>query len=109
MKCKICGKEFNEIHFLYGHENICSDECYHINFWNEIVAEKNKHIFIDGECYSIGDENSRSPFRGCGGRYFKIKLDNGQIIETTNLWCQGEVPEEYKDTLKNNAEFVYEG
>ena len=106
MKCRICGKEFNKIRWLKPYENICSDKCFHINFWNEIVAEKDKHVFIDGVSYSIGDENDTSPFRGCAGRHFKIKFDTGEIVETTNLWCQGTIPEEFRDRLKDNAKFI---
>ena len=108
MKCRICGKEFNKIRWLKPYEDICSDKCFRMNFWNEIVAEKENHVFIDGKSYSIAPEDDDSPFRGCSGRHFKIKFDDGKIVETTNLWCQGEIPEEFRDILKDNAKFIIE-
>ena len=106
MKCRICGKEFNKIRWLKPYEDICSDKCYSTNFWNEIASDKDNHIFIDGVSYLIAPEDDDSPFRGSAGRNFKIKFDDGKIVETTNLWCQGEIPEEFRDILKDNAKFI---
>ena len=61
-------------------------------------------IVIDGKCYRIAPEHAGG-FRGFGGRKFKIKfLATGKIVETTNLWHQGEIPAELN--VSNNAEFV---
>ena len=102
MKCKICGKETND--------TICNDnDCWRDHFWQEIIAEKDEHIIIDNNCYAIGDENvGKWEMRGFDGRKFTIKLSDGTIITTTNLWHQGTVPEKFRASLPNNAEFVNE-
>lgn len=76
---------------------------YEDKFWDRVLD--NSAIIIDGECYHTAPENETGYFRGFGGRKFKIQfLDNNEIIETTNLWHQGKVPEEYN--RKDNAKFI---
>ncbi len=106
MKCIVCGKEINRS--KYTNAVLCSSECYHINFWNEKVKGKDNPniVRIDGTQYFIGDENSNSPVRGYCGRKFKIEKFNGQIIETTNLWYNGDIPEEFRSVLSDNAKFI---
>lgn len=106
MKCRICGREFKDIKYIKPYQDICSSKCHQINFWKEIEQEKDKYVFIDGHSYMIAPENSNFSFRGFSGNKFKIKLENGRIIETTNLWHQGIIPEEFKESLKDNAEFI---
>lgn len=75
-------------------------------FWKEAL-ENPFSIIINGQCYLIGDENEKG-FRGFSGSKFKIKIikntliyNKGEIIETTNLWHRGKIPEELK--VENNA------
>ena len=108
MKCKICGKEIEKS--SYSNDILCSSECFHVNFWNELVEEYNKDPYhnpvVNGTKYYVGDENNAGAFRGFDGARFCILFNDGTIILSTNLWCNGEVPEEYKDKLKNNAKFI---
>lgn len=73
-------------------------------FWNEIIEEKEKHIFIDGKSYQLGSEKSK--YKAFDGEEFKIELNAGEIITTTNLWCQGEIPNEFRGVLADTARFV---
>lgn len=88
-------------------------------FWDEkvtwkekgdITEEHNKVVRIKGEHYVIGNESDSNVFRGYGGREFRIKFTAGphagQIIETTNLWHQGTIPEAYCSALPDNAIFT---
>ena len=45
-------------------------------------------------------------FKGFGEHHFKIRLNTGETIETSNLWHQGVIPDEFKESLKDNAEFI---
>lgn len=78
-------------------------------FWLEIIQEKDEHIIIDGVCYYL-DRNDlwgRPGWQGFAGRRFRIRfLETGEIIETTNLWHNGTIPDEFRDLLPDNAEFV---
>ena len=109
LNCTICGKEIEKS--SYSNEVLCSSECFRIDFWNEKVEdvnnelEEHKFAIIDGTVYYIGNENDSKFFRGFGGRKFIIEFNDGTEITTTNLWCNGDVPEDYKGKLPNNAKF----
>ncbi len=105
--CEMCGKEFPKRFYIKGpFENVCMD-CFSKKYWQLIIAEKDKHLIINGVCYCIGNTtNGVLEYNGYGGQQFTIKKDDGKIIETNNLWYQGEIPEELKEQLPNNAEFM---
>lgn len=107
MNCIICGKEIEKSSF--SHKVICSSECFHIDFWNEQIEDKNnsKSVRVNGEQYHIGSEHSNPSFRGFGGAKYKIKFFDGREVTSTNLWYNGKIPESFKDSLLDNAEFTY--
>jgi hypothetical protein len=88
------------------------DEEFLNRFWNEKVkiADDPSVARIGGEHYIIGDENDPSHFRGFDGDLFKIRFfrgpNAGKTITTTNLWHQGKIPDNFRDVLFDNAEFV---
>ena len=99
MNCIICGKELEQSRFR--HKTLCSDKCFHIDFWNDCLDEN--AIIIQGVCYHDGT-NSVTCGEGYGGRLFKIRMNDGRIIETKNLRYNGEVPEDRK--VPDNATFI---
>lgn len=103
MKCIICGKEINKS--LYSNEVLCSSECFYENFWNDCLDDS--AIIINGMCYHDGGRrpDGYQGFIGFGGREFCIKMNNGEVIRTNNLWSNGIVPE--NRNIKDNAVFVH--
>ena len=73
-------------------------------FWSKIVAKKDNYIRIRGRCYHIDEKYNAS--KGRQGDKYTIKFFNGKKITTTDLWHCGKIPDEFKDELCNNAEFV---
>lgn len=68
-------------------------------------------IIINGQCYHVGDENTKGE-RGFGGDKFVIEMlyntavyKQGQRIVTTNLWHNGKVPDWC--SVSDNAKFIY--
>ena len=53
--------------------------------------------------YIIGDEDSTSHFRGFGGAKVTITFKDGTIVNSTNLWCQGQIDPELQYLFKPNA------
>ena len=106
MICEICGKEIEKSYYSCG--NICSDKCFNKYYWGIHIKNKNdkRSVRCNGTHYVIGDENSKSCFRGFDGRRFKICFFDGRVVETTNLWCQGDIPEEFRKELKDNAVII---
>lgn len=107
--CKVCGKPFTKTKWGEPYKLICSEECFEKNFWLEIIQEKEHHPVIDGTCYYLNrnDLEGRGPFKGCAGHHFRIRfLDTGEVVDTTNLWVNGDIPEEFRDRLPDTAEFL---
>lgn len=105
-KCAICGREISFSSYAGG--TFCSTECFHKYYWNTFVELKDEPNIarINGNHYVISDESDKSGFRGFNGDRIVVKFFDGRIVETTNLWQQGAIPAEYRDELKDNAEFV---
>jgi len=70
-------------------------------FWKETLDET--AVIINGRCYHIGDEDSKSYFRGFGGALFIIEFFDGRVVRTTNLWENGVIPPRYR--VPDNARF----
>lgn len=84
--------------------------CSNCNFWREHLEEDKKlhphtAVVIDGTHYYICREDSKSYFRGFGGAKFNIRFNDGHFVTTTNLWCQGNIPPEWRDKFPDNAKF----
>lgn len=110
--CEICGKEFDKPHYYEPYNKVCGSDCFAEKLWR--IREKEyidgKHfIIIDGCMYTDGGyrENERSSFLGHSGRKFTIKMNDGAEIFTNNLWCGGDIPENHREILCDNAVFVY--
>jgi hypothetical protein len=76
--------------------------------WREYVFKADEPFVarIDGQHYVICDESPDVQLRGFGGDPFEIKFHDGRVVKTTNLWCQGAIPERFRDRLPDNAVFL---
>ena len=84
--------------------------CFKCAFWlDKIKNPSSNRIIIHNNHYMNSgrvDKKTARGFIGFGGRDFKIKMDDGIIIETNNLWHQGEIPLRFRDQLPDNAIFI---
>ena len=108
MKCPTCGKEFgNDIneHSIEEH-----GECFECSLWRERLSlvDNPNTVIIDGNFYTIGDEDSKDSFRGFGGDKFVINFKDGRQVTTTNLWYDGQISEYWKYKFPNNADFDWQ-
>ncbi len=110
IKCRFCGKEEDPEHWICRDSLIREQLCFSCYHWQERYnydqLQPKKAAVIDGTHYYIGDENSKSHFRGFGGAKFQIQFNDGKVVETTNLWCQGKVPPEWRNKFPDNAQFL---
>lgn len=109
MKCPTCGEELGK--FVSDEKSMKEHgECFECSLWRErlpLVGRPDVAI-IDGTFYTIGDEDSKDPFRGFGGDKFVIKFKNGKEVTTTNLWCGGDISKYWRTRFPNNADFDWE-
>lgn len=105
-KCTKCG-EYDTKSSWCSFALFFDGLCHSCSFWQDYVNKKDApaSVRIDGKHYWVEPENSRSNFRGFGGRTFVIKFHNGKKVTTTNLWHQGTIPDIWKSDLPDNAEF----
>lgn len=77
------------------------------DFWKETLDKD--AIIIGGICYH-DDGNVAHPvdtnYLGYGGARFHIRMNDGRVINTNNLWYNGPIPAEY--AVHDNAVFVKE-
>ena len=76
------------------------------DYWLKRIERRNceTQVVIDGTMYQIGREDE-SGFRGFGGRPFAIEFFDKRKVVTTNLWCNGKIPDEYRNQLPDNAKW----
>jgi hypothetical protein len=77
-------------------------------FWENIVKDREnpKRLFIGGRAFYMSPDEDYLPNCGFGGRRFIIRRNCGEILETRNLWSNGDIPREYREMLPDNAEFL---
>lgn len=101
--CKMCGQYFNT-HYANNERMIEKNLCFGCNFWDAMV-ERNDRIIANHTCYKDGG-NKPSGDRSCmgfGGAQWKIRMNDGRLIETNNLWHNGEIPKHFWERMPDNA------
>lgn len=106
--CSCCGSPYSTSYVKEVKEKLLHLKlCHTCNFWKELIEIKDqKNICrIDGRHMMIGPKtNDPSNWKGCGGAKFTIEKD-GKLIETDNLWHQGEIPTRFLSELPDNAKW----
>lgn len=109
VECRLCGKSQEACYCEPTKTNMVERSlCFTCLFWQGYVKRKDdpSRVRIDGKHYVVAPEHGNEFFRGFGGSLFRIRLADGTVINTTNLWHQGTIPEHFRSQLQNNAEFV---
>lgn len=110
VKCVICGKEIEKS--KYYDTILCSSECFSTNYWNEYAKDMGyRNVIIDGKAYYINsfyseNDDRKSSWKGFSGRKFTIKKHSGEIVITEDLIFNGDIPDNFKEIIKDNAEFI---
>ena len=107
--CKICGKIEHAGYIKDTKERLIANSlCFDCDFWDGYIKRKDEPSIVRvGGChYCIADENADKYMRGFSGRRFDVKFFDGRDVTTTNLWCQGDIPERFRGQLADNAIFA---
>lgn len=104
--CHFCGKHYSR---TCNDESYIGNNCFDCSFWIEKIdmpaEDEARRVIVDGEHYMIGIDDT-GIIKGFGGRKFTVLFHDGRIVETTNLWCQGEIPDRFRKWLPDNAVFL---
>lgn len=114
--CTECGGPQGTTNYTggIGEEMKANGWCFTCHFWQKYVkaaAEKDQHAVVvqreDGTRwhYYIAPETASRFGRGFGGSKFVVKFLDGRVVETTNLWCQADIPANFYDRIPVNATF----
>lgn len=84
--------------------------CTRCEFWFERASEKDDPatVRVRGTHYRMGGRTSGS-LRGFGGAKFRVRFFDGRKAECSDMWCQGEIPEWFREMMPDNAVFLSEG
>jgi hypothetical protein len=104
--CSICGKRYDPASYM----NTKNGRCFTCEFWFEKIqwAEENpgRSVRIGGKHYIAASDLQTGSIRGFGGRGFVIKFHDGRIVQTANLWHNGDIPKYLQSYLPDNAVFL---
>ncbi len=104
--CELCGNKFTRICVP---ESYIGNLCFDCSFWTKKIEmseeDEARRVIVNNQHYRLGSNNS-GPFRGFGGRKFTVLFHDGRIVETSNLFHQGEIPKRFKKYFPDNAVFV---
>ena len=104
--CGSCGNDFTR---RCKSNAYIGNNCFDCSFWIKKIdiseEDQARRVIVNGQHHRLGIDNV-GPFRGFGGRAFRIQFQDGRIVETSNLWHQGEIPEKFREWLPDNATFI---
>jgi len=107
--CRECGEGYSMEHTTRDNDG----KCFSCSFWHQRwcrhKANPDTSFIVKGTAYMVcaePEEGKRPIFQGFGGSKFDIYPHSGGHIVSHNVWCQGDVPDRFKDRLPNNAAFI---
>lgn len=103
--CKECNDAY---HSSLTGATLREGLCFKCDFWTEKVEwshneKEEMPIRIAGGHYRPGIANHKGGF---GGTNFLIRMNDGRIFGTRNLWSQGPIPKHFRERLQDNAKFL---
>ena len=109
--CECCGKPESSSWAEDTKERILNNKlCFKCLFWRDKEREHldAPKIIINGVCHADGGSNKGSKHNGFGGSKFKLRhICTGEVFETNNLWCNGDIPLRLRvSTMKNTHEVI---
>jgi hypothetical protein len=83
----------------------------HNEYWEYRLKTRDnpRSIRVKGVQYWLGDDdpNERAQWKGFGGATWRIRrIPSGEEFVTHDLWRSGDIPEDLKEQLPDNAEFI---
>jgi hypothetical protein len=84
--------------------------CFTCKYWLDLVAlgVDGRSIICAGIHQRLGTQTERvaPELRGHSGRKARVHYLDGRVVETVDLWYQGEIPQRFRDQLADNVSRV---
>lgn len=100
--CKECGTQHDDSRY--------QKNCHTCSFWLRHVESRDEpeSIRYNNTHFRLGEKRPNIPdsCKGFNGRHFIIHFNDGRIVHTDNLWCQGRIPDRFLERLPTNAEII---
>lgn len=111
--CKFCHAEENIIEYdppgetllFMSRDNVCAKCAY----WMDKIKHPDVGREIIGGHYFIVHPFVKRPnnvIKGTEGKEFYIRENDGTLIKSNNVWCQGEIPVYFRNELLDTANFL---
>ena len=111
--CNVCQQEEN----IDDYDSSCKylpvmakqEICFKCAFWMDKIANPPPNrVIIGGFHYTIHPfvKRPNNVIKGFAGREFYVRKLDGTLIKSNNVWCQGEIPPQFRDKLPDTANFL---
>jgi hypothetical protein len=112
-QCYVCGKTItNNKYFEVGPNSyICNcPKCFSFYYWDSLATRliadrQHKYAIINHEVYLIGEDENN--IRANANKVYIIQFNDGTLLTTSSLWCEGKMPKRIASDFPDNAQFLY--
>ena len=74
------------------------------DYWlGQSLRQDETCVRTHGTHYRIGAANQATGVKGFAGARWRVRFFDGRVVETDNLWHQGDIPEAFRGVLSDNA------
>lgn len=82
--------------------------CFTCDFWTDRIEKhqldrSHRSAIINGVAYMLLETPKKGGPLGHGGTKMDIRFHDNVIVQCSNVWCQGVIPERFRDHLRDNA------
>jgi hypothetical protein len=103
-RCVDCGGFDRALYFRETRERLLTDQrCFDCDHFQRLVGAEWAVITPEFRHYAIGSGGGHSASRGFGGAKWAVTFDDGTVVETDDLWMQGDIPEHLQHLFSPNA------
>lgn len=111
--CVLCGAPDSGYWNMLTRERMLAEQlCFLCDGWLRIAEKHNgtpqQVVTPEYQHYVIGKGGGPASCRGFGGTKWAVSFTDGRIVQTDDLWQQGQVPEWLRDRFTPNGTIVSE-
>ncbi len=112
MDCLECGEKDFSTNYIEPVKTELTNAgiCHTCMHWAQLYAGGNtpsRYCVVDGTHYHVTKERHGDLWwNGFGGSWFYVKFDDGRLLKSNNVWCQGRIDEHWRSRHQDNARLL---